>query len=1340
MKATIISFVKPFLLWLVWGATSSIASPDPLVEWLRSKPNGFFSDKISWQRLDPNDPNSIYAMFASEDIPKDESLIVVPQSALFKPKDTNFSCDTVKMLLTELEKGEDSEYFPYVDSLFGDESKLGKLPTAWSEEGQELLQIVIGDSLFPESFDHHRVEVFCPNIVEDDEPSQLLHDAYLFMISRSWGDVMIPVYDMINHRNGKWRNVEATSAHVGEDVTVFAYRDISAGEQLYMSYNECEDDDCEKGMAYIYITANILIDYGFVEQYPRRFFLEEDKELVAEVDIDETTGQKFLTWPLGNLPNFEQVNYMSAQLKRLHNMDDDLARILTELELDHERDIIAEWHSAYKEVLELAIAYRDGERRPPGTAAKIYDPLTEGKGPGVEGLNVEVCWDNPSDRDYNSRDLSKSQYQEIEFTYNEDKDNSCLHLSGWLQTCTNFRPHYHEAFVHVPAQYVDDVKRVAFLGGGDNMILHEILKYPNLELVVGMELDQQVIRSAFKNLGTLPYFDDPRVHWWFGDATKSLLALPESYFGSFDLVLVDLQTFVANALKVTDKLTIMDTAILLMKQDGGVIAKNEDFNVRTNVGFAKYTVDLEYHDLPQICQQSITMGSNSIDFVTAKPKAHGIEALAIDLPDSDDADPFDSWYSYRQTVHDTCSATYEKNASSEDNTSSTKSKEQIGIFVILEAENLTRPLESTTDVKDMISESVKELGLTEVSISNANDEAVFFFIMKEGYITARVFAENKYIAFDVLLWDSLDLIDTLNEVLIKAVGGNSQESTTSFRFVAGGMSGLDSCQKDILTQVASEAEALLCQDADNSVAFTSADSAYDSAMSSILSDLVTSLMPHHDDEVSSVIGILCGDKTSVCSSLETAKKLDTLPLEVVPIYACNSFDEMRLCEKEIYEKFKATVTQHKKLDALVMDTTLPFSMGQIIESIFNNPITHNKIMERTNLVLTPVVEEEGWRNVLIDRFRTDIVLFDGAYRADLRFSKIESGKKIFSLKWSLFSAYDDDFFHRLSSTLSIIKENTDFEPEVEEIANGIVNYVADFQPSNEFTDSDYDKTRSIAQWDSQTPMGHQTMFQMNIQPPKVRLDEGERLLAEHQPGPWDIMYGGAVVVEYLGDEKYHVLYDGDSEPETINRDQIRKFSEADIDLSISFEVGDLIFYKNSRSIHQNGVISRADEDGTYSIYLLNTSGQKLYGVQRNELIYQFETADFYQDIPDLSVPTLLGAFEKALEKKIVGSGKLSSIESFPIGSGVVFTAFWNKGHSILKWDGVKRVDVNVFTYEEDIDMRLAFQDAFCGEIDYMKSVARDEHPRGYGSIVNFGSEISKPPHWIQSHRTGEHND
>jgi len=148
--------------------------------------------------------------------------------------------------------------------------------------------------------------------------------------------------------------------------------------------------------------------------------------------------------------------------------------------------------------------------------------------------------------------------------------------------------------------------------------------------------------------------------------------------------------------------------------------------------------------------------------------------------------------------------------------------------------------------------------------------------------------------------------------------------------------------------------------------------------------------------------------------------------------------------------------------------------------------------------------------------------------------------------------------------------------------------------------------------------------------------------------------------------------------------QIRKFSDADRDMSTTFEVGDLIFYQNDERIHRNGVISRAEDDGTYSLYLLNTSGTKLYGVSRNKLMHQFESADFYQEIPSLSASNLLGAFEKTLKEEVAES----PIESFPIGAGVIMTAFWNEGHAILKWDGMKRVDINFFTFNEDMDIRL----------------------------------------------------
>jgi hypothetical protein len=77
-------------------------------------------------------------------------------------------------------------------------------------------------------------------------------------------------------------------------------------------------------------------------------------------------------------------------------------------------------------------------------------------------------------------------------------------------------------------------------------------------------------------------------------------------------------------------------------------------------------------------------------------------------------------------------------------------------------------------------------------------------------------------------------------------------------------------------------------------------------------------------------------------------------------------------------------------------------------------------------------------------------------------------------------------------------------------------------------------------------------------------------------------------------------------------------------MSLSFEIGDVILYKNSKGVYQNGVISKEEEqDGSYSIYLLNTSGKKIFGVSREKLMYQFESSDFVEEMPDLTARKIM---------------------------------------------------------------------------------------------------------------------
>lgn len=115
---------------------------------------------------------------------------------------------------------------------------------------------------------------------------------------------------------------------------------------------------------------------------------------------------------------------------------------------------------------------------------------------------------------YEVLEHEKSNYQNFLWQYRSTDDDTCLHLDGMLQICSSYRPHYHEFFVHYPARYLNSIKRVIFLGSGDAMLLHEILKYPSLEKVVGLELDQTVTRKSFKHFKTQPHYDDPRVEWW----------------------------------------------------------------------------------------------------------------------------------------------------------------------------------------------------------------------------------------------------------------------------------------------------------------------------------------------------------------------------------------------------------------------------------------------------------------------------------------------------------------------------------------------------------------------------------------------------------------------------------------------------------------------------------------------------------------------------------------------------------------------------------------------------------------------------------------------------------
>ena len=310
---------------------------------------------------------------------------------------------------------------------------------------------------------------------------------------------------------------------------------------------------------------------------------------------------------------------------------------------------------------------------------------------------------------YRKLETIKSPYQELGFKNNPETDDVCFDLDGTCQICGNYRPHYHEMRVHYAARYLEKVERALFVGGGGSMLLYELLLYPSIELIVGLELDQTVPRSSFKYFGTQPHWDNGKVEWWFGDATKSLTVLPNDYFGSFDMVLVDLSETVMS-LTVTKESDVMKALSLLSKPDG-IILKNEVyFKVMGDI--FQHTLQYWYYDVPTICSQSMVIGSNSINFVRQENLTdHNVPNLLIGPLDYDKH--FELYHDYAWHPENR-----EKNCVRENDELEILPLRQIdspGIIMIVEAEDTSVTIDSVNEMEELLTKTISHEGFNVIS-------------------------------------------------------------------------------------------------------------------------------------------------------------------------------------------------------------------------------------------------------------------------------------------------------------------------------------------------------------------------------------------------------------------------------------------------------------------------------------------------------------------------------------------------------------------------------------------------------------------------------------------------
>ena len=88
----------------------------------------------------------------------------------------------------------------------------------------------------------------------------------------------------------------------------------------------------------------------------------------------------------------------------------------------------------------------------------------------------------------------QTPYQKIVLTYGDD--DYWLFLNGNQQLSTLDEALYHEPLVHPIMHLRGDAKRVLVLGGGDGAAVREILKYPEVEEIVLVDLDPAITDLA----------------------------------------------------------------------------------------------------------------------------------------------------------------------------------------------------------------------------------------------------------------------------------------------------------------------------------------------------------------------------------------------------------------------------------------------------------------------------------------------------------------------------------------------------------------------------------------------------------------------------------------------------------------------------------------------------------------------------------------------------------------------------------------------------------------------------------------------------------------------------
>merc|ERR1719232_705080 len=420
--------------------------------------------------------------------------------------------------------------------------------------------------------------------------------------------------------------------------------------------------------------------------------------------------------------------------------------------------------------------------------------------------------------------------------------------------------------------------------------------------------------------------------------------------------------------------------------------------------------------------------------------------------------------------------------------------------------------------------ALKKEGMTVISSvlpeTSEGDKSVVVIILREGYVVARAWPKDKYCALDIHLWSSFEKLEGIEKALLASF---ESKSSSSYRIVAGGMFGVSTWKQDEKNRGPRFTQ--LCE--------TPSESSIQDSIAESLDNvdiiLEESLSLIQESDVKAIV--LCGYESQPCKSQEVLEKNEKIT-EVIPLLACPNLkdgdEKLKLlidCEKSALNILLKSVTENKKFHVIVLDRMAPIEMAQVMLRIIRSRRNKARLITSHILVLATMLDgTETWKRNWLDRFRHDVIVREPLYRSEVLFNSSTS-----SLEMGVTSSGDRVFTKHLVEVVSNIENKTGLLSDVKNIQGGLWEYMEEFKPKC-FEPHDYDQSAPLKQWNSQRPVGFQSIFQLegkrkisaaivryafdNSVKPKIFNDVGDGLLFV------SLMSGGIVIVVWDG--KKHV--------------------------------------------------------------------------------------------------------------------------------------------------------------------------------------------------------------------------